>query len=312
MFQHLTWFFALAAAPLIANQQVTTSVEDTVACVPQAYVANLLPIFQSPAALPDSAYGMFDDTGATSVSVTVLVTVSPEGRVTGTEALSGPGFLRKTSTDTVRHFRYRPVIRNGQAVCALTSANVNFQTPGKLLAPLDPAGERAAWDRLQALQRQWLRTPQQVFADMQQELDGPDSLRRTLSLPRLAKAALAANDVEKAVAYAQEGLRNGADGQATFDCNLVLGEVALQNGQIAEASQYLIASGKSSGSPALGSFGPNMSLAKALLEKGESEVVLQFFDLCKTFWTGHAQVLDNWSQIVRKGGMPNFGANLLY
>ena len=62
---------------------------------------------------------------------------------------------------------------------------------------------------------------------------------------------------------------------------MVLGEVALRNGNIADAAQYLIASGKSSGSPALDSFGPNLSLAKALLEV---DVVLKFFDLCKAFW----------------------------
>jgi len=308
----LSWYFAFAAAPLIANQQVNSPAENTAACVPQAYVANLLPIFQPSAALPESAYEKFDDAGATFVSVTVLVTMSPEGRVTGTEALGGPEFLRRTSTDTVRHYRYQPVIRNGQPVCALTSARVVYQTPGKPLVPLGSASELAAFERLQTIERQWSRTPQQVLADMQQELDVPGGLRRTLALPKLAKAALAADEVEKAVAYAREGLGPGSNGQSTFDCNMVLGEVALRNGNVAEAAQYLIASGKSSGSPALDSFGPNMSLAKALLEKGEVDVVLKFFDLCKAFWTGHAQLLDGWSETVRKGGIPNFGANLLY
>jgi hypothetical protein len=305
-------FFAFAAAPLIANPQVSSPAEYTAACVPQAYIANLLPIFQPFATLPESAYEKFDDTGATNVFVTVLVTIGPDGRVTGTEALGGPEFLRKTSTDTVRHYKYQSVIRNGQPVCALTSAYVDFRTPGKLLAPLDSASERAAWERLQAVQKQWLRTPEQVFADMQQELDVPGGLRRTLALPRLAKAALAADEMEKAVAYAREGLGPGSDGQSTFDCNMVLGEVALRNGNVAEAAQYLIASGKSSGSPALDSFGPNMSLAKALLEKGEVDVVLKFFDLCKAFWTDHAKLLNGWSETVRKGGAPNFGANLCY
>ena len=102
------------------------------------------------------------------------------------------------------------MIRNGQPVCALASANVNFQTPGKPLAPLDFAGERAAWERLQAIQKQWPRTPDQVLSDMQQELDVPGGLRRTLALPRLAKAALAAGALDKAVAYAQEGLGPGS------------------------------------------------------------------------------------------------------
>src|SRR5450759_2246651 len=167
----LLWFLAFTAAPLIANSQVSSPAANTAACVPQAYIANLLPIFHPFAALPESAYEKFHDAGATNVWVTVLVTIGPEGRAIGTEALGGPEFLRKTSTDTVRHYKYQPVIRNGQPVCALTSASVVFQTPGKLLAPLDFASERAAWERLQAIQRQWLRTPEQVLADMQQEFD---------------------------------------------------------------------------------------------------------------------------------------------
>jgi hypothetical protein len=309
----LLWFLAFAAVPLIASPQINPLAENTVACVPQAYIANLLPIFQPFAALPESAYEKFDDTGATNVSVTVLVTIGPEGRVTGTESLGGPEFLRKTSIDTVRHYKYQPVIRNGQPVCALTSANVVFQTPGKLLASQDSTSERAAWERLQEIQKQWLRTPKQVLADMQQEVDVPGGLRRTLALPRLAKAALAAGELEKAVAYAQEGLGpSGSGGQSTFDCNMVLGQVALRNGNVAEAARYLIASGKSSGSPALSSFGPNMSLAKELLERGQGDVVLQFFDLCRALWTDHAHLLDRWSETVRKGGVPNFGANLQY
>jgi hypothetical protein len=307
----LPWFFAFAAAPLIANQQISSPAEDTAACVPQAYIANMLPTFQPFATLPESAYQKFDDTGASNVWVPVLVTVGPEGRVTGTEALGGPEFLRQTSTDTVRHYRYQPVLRNGQPVCALTSVNVVYPTPGKLLVPLDSASEAAVFHRLQTIERQWPRTPEQVLADMQQELDVPGGLRRTLALPGLAKAALAAGELAKAVNYAREGLGPGSYGQSTFDCNMVLGEVALRNGNVAEAAQYLIASGKSSGSPALNSFGPNMSLAKALLEKGEADVVLQFFDLCKAFWTNHAQ-LDGWAETVRKGGVPNFGANLHY
>lgn len=306
------WFLALSAGPLIANPQASSPADNTAACVPQAYIANLLPIFQPSAALPESAYEKFDDGRATNVSVTVLVTIGPQGTVTGTEALDGPEFLRKTSTDTVRHYKYRPVIRNGQPVCALTSARVLFQTPGRLLTPPDSANERAAWERLQGVGRQWLRTPQQVLADMEQEFDVPGGMRRTLALPRLAKAALAADEMEKAVAYAREGLAPGSQGQSTFDCNMVLGEVALRNGNVAEAAQYLIESGRSSGSPVLGTFGPNMSLARALLEKGEVDVVLKFFDLCKAFWTDHSQVLDRWSETVRKGGIPNFGPNLQY
>ena len=152
-YRRLLLFLALAAFPPAAYPQVSSSVDNTAACVPHAYIANLVPLFQPPAALPASAHKKFDSTGATIVSVPVLVTIGPDGTVTGTEVIGGAEFLRQTSTDTVRLYKYRPVIRNGQPVCGLTSMNVVFQTPGKLLAPRDSAGDRAAWDRLQALQR---------------------------------------------------------------------------------------------------------------------------------------------------------------
>jgi len=311
--RRLLWFFVFTASPLIASPQATSSA-NSAACLPLAYVGNLLPIFQPFATLPEFAYAKFDETGTSSVSVTVLVTIGPEGRVAGAEALGGPEFLHQTSTDTVRHYRYQPVIRNGQPVCALASANVDFQTPGRPLARPDLASERAGWERLQAIQKQWPRAPEQVLSDMQQELDVPGGFRRTLALPELAKAALAAGALDKAVAYAKEGLvpNGGIDGQSTFDCNIVLGQVALRNGNVTEAAEYLIASGKSSGSPALNSSGPNMSLAKELLEKGQSDVVLEFFTLCKRFWINHAKLLDTWSETVQKGGVPNFGTHQQY
>lgn len=64
------------------------------------------------------------------------------------------------------------------------------------------------------------------------------------------------------------------------------------------------------GAPTLNSFGPNMSLAKELLERGEREVVLEFFELCRTFWECEEGRLDTWSDDVRRGEIPNFGANL--
>jgi hypothetical protein len=67
------------------------------------------------------------------------------------------------------------------------------------------------------------------------------------------------------------------------------------------------------GSPTLNSFGPDMSLAKDLLEAGERDSVLQFFDQCRAFWKKSAleRRLDDWSTVV-KGccRLPDFGSNL--
>ena len=101
-------------------------------------------------------------------------------------------------------------------------------------------------------------------------------------------------------------------GNAVQDFNQVLGRIALAEGNIDEAKRRLIASADSNGSPTMNSFGPNMTLAKELLLKGESEVVLQYFDLCRRFWKRHTDTLDRWTEDVKHGRLPEFGANLVY
>jgi hypothetical protein len=59
-------------------------------------------------------------------------------------------------------------------------------------------------------------------------------------------------------------------------------------------------------------FGPNMTLAKALLEKGRKETVLRYFELCRKFWKMDDGRLDRWRDAVRTGRIPDFGANLHY
>ena len=79
-----------------------------------------------------------------------------------------------------------------------------------------------------------------------------------------------------------------------------------------EAKTRLLAAGNTPGSPALGSFGPNMTLAKELLEIHQADTVLQYFDECAQFWKGHQDTLDGWRATVRRGEIPDFGSNLIY
>jgi hypothetical protein len=74
----------------------------------------------------------------------------------------------------------------------------------------------------------------------------------------------------------------------------------------------LLAAGNSPGSPQLNSFGPNMSLAKDLLENGDRETVLQYFEFCRKFWSMGQDKLNQWAENVKAGRMPDFGANLVF
>lgn len=117
---------------------------------------------------------------------------------------------------------------------------------------------------------------------------------RLRALPNLATTAFDACEFEAAKNYASEllTLANSEEipeyfrnsGRSIFRGNLILGCVAMQEGDIESAKRYLLASGKTKGGPALGSFGPNMTLAKALLEAGQRDVVLEFFEQCTEFW----------------------------
>jgi len=142
---------------------------------------------------------------------------------------------------------------------------------------------------------------------------------RFYALDDAAKESFVVGKVEDARKYATELLAfapkfesNWNYGNAIQDGNLVLGRIAVRDGQIEEAKQYLLAAGKSKGSPQMDSFGPNMSLAKDLLEKGERDTVLQYFELCRKFWTMDYGKLDDWRQEVKAGKIPDFGANLVY
>lgn len=135
-------------------------------------------------------------------------------------------------------------------------------------------------------------------------------------LQYLAKAALAANDLGKAKVYAEEMLsQDGSDwnsGNNIHHGHIILGLIALKSDKIEEAKEHLLKAGKTPGSPQLNSFGPNMTLAKELLQRHENEVVLEYFELCSKFWKLRRDRLDTWSAAVKEGKMPDFGGNLNY
>jgi hypothetical protein len=144
----------------------------------------------------------------------------------------------------------------------------------------------------------------------------PDKERRFP--PDLAVMAFEAGDLAKARAYAERMVDGRSPnppwdfGNAVHKANLVLGLVAVRDGRVADAVKFLHASAATTGSPALGSFGPNMMLAKQLLELGEREAVLTYLEMCRKFWKMGGERLDRWTEEVRAGVVPNFAANLRY
>jgi hypothetical protein len=146
-----------------------------------------------------------------------------------------------------------------------------------------------------------------------------NNVTRFYALGEAAKESFNTGRIQDARNYANELLKLAPDfrgdwnyGNAIQDGNLVLGRIAVHDGQIQEAAKYLLQAGSSPGSPQMDSFGPNMSLAKDLLEKGDRETVLHYFELCRKFWSMDYGKLNQWSQEVKSGEIPDFGANLVY
>ena len=153
---------------------------------------------------------------------------------------------------------------------------------------------------------------------------------RFLGLRAAADRALNQDNLDDADRLARELLDVAAayskdwyHGNAIHHGNLIQGRAALKRGDTQAAGDFLRAAGETPGSPQLNSFGPNMLLAKELLEAGEREAVLDYLERCEAFWaTGGAitsegpmlaaAALDKWASEVREGRVPDFGPNLVY
>lgn len=164
------------------------------------------------------------------------------------------------------------------------------------------------------------KTSQEHYIRQIVELKGAiDPYHRWVSLGATAKAALAIGKDSEAKSFAEELQRLAPShskdwnyGNAIQDFNIVLGAIALKIGDTDAAKNHLLDAGRSPGSPQMDTFGPNMTLAKALLDAGQRDVVLEYFELCRKFWEMHRGRLDEWRDEVKAGRVPNFGANLVY
>ena len=94
-------------------------------------------------------------------------------------------------------------------------------------------------------------------------------------------------------------------GNAIHDGNQFLGLIRLRQGDVEGAKACLLAAGLSPGSPQLDSFGPNMMLARELLERDERLVVAEYVDLIARFWAAdkpaHAEIPGHLEHMEEKG-----------
>jgi hypothetical protein len=144
-------------------------------------------------------------------------------------------------------------------------------------------------------------------------------LERFHFLKHVSKCAFDDGDYELARQLATESLelaqRFPEDwnyGNAVHDGNVVLGRIALLDGNSELAIEHLQKAGQTPGSPQLNSFGPNMTLARDLLQNGDWDPVYDYLEQCKIFWKLERGKIDRWQELVLAKQIPDFGANLCY
>lgn len=135
------------------------------------------------------------------------------------------------------------------------------------------------------------------------------SAERDLRKRRLARAEAKATEL---LTLGRQFDGDWDSGNAIHHGHLLLGRVAMARGDYDRAETELIAAGRTPGSPQLDSFGPNCQLAAELLEIGRAEPVVEFLRLCDRFWDRESSRSAEWIDEIRRGSVPDFGANLLY
>jgi hypothetical protein len=86
----------------------------------------------------------------------------------------------------------------------------------------------------------------------------------------------------------QRGISGGGGerGNIVYQMNQVRGRIALQRGRRSQAIEFLHRASETPGSPQLVTFGPQLFLARELLEAGEVAAVRQFLSSLPRFWVG--------------------------
>jgi len=129
---------------------------------------------------------------------------------------------------------------------------------------------------------------------------------------RAAKAALAAGQSKVAAALAEESVK--AEGPMSGDevhaGNIVLGKLALEGGDVRGAADHLVSACKTTATPVLRSFGPDMTLATDLLQRGERQAVLDYLDACTRIWDRGRERLIRWKSEIEQGSQPELKGNV--
>jgi hypothetical protein len=114
----------------------------------------------------------------------------------------------------------------------------------------------------------------------------------------LAKARIHA----QALVTVAAGIRDGVDGPQVHSGHVMLGRIALREGDVGEARARLALAGRTAGTTLADA--PQMALANELLQRGERDAVLQYLLLCRAACDSYGTILERWIAELRDGLVP--------
>jgi len=95
-------------------------------------------------------------------------------------------------------------------------------------------------------------------------------------------------------------------GDAVYTGNLILSQTALDTNDLPTAKRYLLLAAATPGSRNIEQNGLDTSVARDFLQRGEKDVVLEYFNQTRHLWPQGAQLITRWEGIIRSGRIPNF------
>jgi tetratricopeptide (TPR) repeat protein len=177
-------------------------------------------------------------------------------------------------------------------------------------------GRLSQLDRLRAKSR-----PELVASALSKKEDEIEKSERVnpYDLGDLAELAFAVGDYDKAktaaehllaLATADRDCARSDYGNGIHDGNSILGRIAVRDGDIGTAEQFLGKASRSPGSPSLNSFGPDMDLAQDLLDRGKRRSVLNYLWHCHRFWNGihGTPFILLWTALISIGMKPRLNS----
>jgi hypothetical protein len=193
--------------------------------------------------------------------------------------------------------RFRRDERARELLFAHRMRRVHVVRPSASDDPADQEPTHSLETKLEAMERllrecepdeAWMPDLRHATARGWLEIDRPDRARAHAELMLVSPMG----EPERALS---DDVHNG---------HLLLGRIALRDGDIERAKAHLLLAGRAGATASVPIFGPDMTLAQRLLVRGEREAVTRYLALCQAFWPRGP--IDEWIAEIRAGGFPDF------